>query len=156
MADASGDGAVDQRDLVAHLLWRRAMRNEQPIGPTKRILKRMRLIEIDSGDAGTLGQLSRIGPPGQHGDIDRIGSEEAGRRRADATRRADYGDPRLVRRRLDFLGHGEVTLVSWNNQSNIYGTTVPRCQVGVFMSGKPQFDEVAEIAAAIEVFWRNG
>lgn len=27
---------------------------------------------------------------------------------------------------------------------------------GVFMSGKPQFDEVAVIAAAIEVFWRNG
>jgi TetR/AcrR family transcriptional regulator, copper-responsive repressor len=26
----------------------------------------------------------------------------------------------------------------------------------VFMSGKPQFDEVAVIAAAIEVFWRNG
>src|SRR6478736_6777757 len=24
------------------------------------------------------------------------------------------------------------------------------------MSGKPQFDEVAVIAAAIEVFWRNG
>src|SRR5258705_14007314 len=77
MAAASGDGAVDQRDLVGHLLWRRAMRNEQPIGPTKSILKRMRLIEIDSGDAGTLGQLSRVGPPGQHGDIDRIGSEEA-------------------------------------------------------------------------------
>jgi AcrR family transcriptional regulator len=27
---------------------------------------------------------------------------------------------------------------------------------GVFMSGKPQFDEVAVIAAAIEVFWRSG
>jgi AcrR family transcriptional regulator len=27
---------------------------------------------------------------------------------------------------------------------------------GVFMSGKPQFDEVAVIAAAIEVFWRRG
>lgn len=27
---------------------------------------------------------------------------------------------------------------------------------GVFMSGKPQFDEAAVIAAAIEVFWRNG
>jgi AcrR family transcriptional regulator len=26
----------------------------------------------------------------------------------------------------------------------------------VFMSGKPQFDEVAVIAAAIEVFWRRG
>jgi len=130
MADASGDGAVDQRDLVGHLLWRRAMRNEQPIGSTKSILKRMRLIEIDSGDAGTLGQLSRVGPPGQHGDIDRIGSEEAGQRRADATCRAGYGDPRLVRRRLDFPGHVEVTLVSWNDQSKIYGTIVPRCQVG--------------------------
>ena len=96
----------------------------------KRVLKRMRLIEIDSGDAGTLGQLSRVGPPGQHGDIDWIGSEEAGQRRADATRRAGYRDPRLVRRRLDFLGHGEVILVSWNDQSNIHGTIVPRCQVG--------------------------
>ena len=139
MADASGDGAVDQRDLVGHLLWRRAMRNEQPIGPTKSILKRMRLIEIDSGDAGTLGQLSRVGPPGQHGDIDRIGSEEAGQRRADATRRAGDGDPRLVRRLdllgdflRDFLGHGEVTLVSWNNRSNILGTIVPKCQGGVY------------------------
>jgi hypothetical protein len=60
------------------------MRNEQPIGPTKRILKRLRPIEIDSGDAdtlgGTFGQLNRVGPPGQHGDIDRIGSEEAGQR----------------------------------------------------------------------------
>ena len=120
LADASSDGGVDQRDLVGHLLWRRAMRNEQPIGPTKCLLKRMRLIEIDSGDAGTLGQLSRVGPPGQHDYIDRIGSEEAGQRRADATRRADYGDPRLVGRRLDFLGHGEVTLVSLNNRSNIY------------------------------------
>ena len=110
MADASGDGAVDQRDLVGHLLWRRTMRNEQPIGPTKRIPKGMRLIEIDSGDAGTLGQLSRVGPPGQHGDIDRIGSEEAGQRRADATRRADYGDPRLVRRRLDFLDMSKLPL----------------------------------------------
>ncbi|HVQ73389.1 MAG TPA: helix-turn-helix domain-containing protein [Bradyrhizobium sp.] len=26
----------------------------------------------------------------------------------------------------------------------------------VVMSGKPQFDEVAVIAAAIEVFWRSG
>src|SRR5258707_15321635 len=98
------------------------MRNEQPVGSTKRILKRMRPIEIDSGDAdtlaGILGQLSRVGPPGQHGDIDRIGSEEAGQRRADATCRAGYGDPRLVRRRLDFPGHVEVTLVS--------GTISPR------------------------------
>jgi hypothetical protein len=35
-----------------------------------------------------------------------------------------------VRRRLDFPGHVEVTLVSWNDQSKIYGTIVPRCQVG--------------------------
>ena len=27
---------------------------------------------------------------------------------------------------------------------------------GVFMSGKPQFDDVAVIAAAVEVFWRKG
>ena len=27
---------------------------------------------------------------------------------------------------------------------------------GVFMSGKPQFDEAAVVAAAIEVFWRHG
>src|SRR5258705_3151971 len=148
MAAASGDGAVDQRDLVGHLLWRRAMRNEQPIGTTKCLLKRMRLIEIDSGDAGTLGQLSRVGPPGQHGDIDRIGSEQAGQRRADATRRTRYGDARLARCRLDFPGHVEVTLVSWNDQSKMSS--------GVFMSGKPQFDEAAVVAAAIEVFWRHG
>ena len=50
------------------------MRKEQPIGTTKRLLKRMRLIEINSGDAGVAGQLNRVGPPGQHGDIDRIES----------------------------------------------------------------------------------
>ena len=111
MADASGDGAVDQRDLVGHLLWRRAMRNEQPIGPTKRILKRMWLIEIDSGDAGTLRQLNRVGPPGQHGEIDRIGIKEAGQRRADAPRRTRYGNARLAGYRLDFPGHVEVPLV---------------------------------------------
>ena len=55
MADAGSNGGVDQCDLVGHLLWRRAMRNEQPIGTTKRLVKRMRLIEIDRGDAETLG-----------------------------------------------------------------------------------------------------
>jgi hypothetical protein len=60
MADASSNGSVDQCDLVGHLLCRRAMRNEQPIGPPERILKRMRLIEIDGGDAGTRGRLSRV------------------------------------------------------------------------------------------------
>src|SRR6267378_1660524 len=129
LADASSDGAVDQRDLVGHLLWRRAMRKEQPIGPMKRVLKRMRLIEINSGDAGPVGQLSCVGPPGQDDDIDWIGSEEAGQRRADAPRRTRYGNAGLARCRLDFPGHVEVTLVSWNDQSKIYGTIVPRCQV---------------------------
>jgi hypothetical protein len=132
MADASSYGGVDQRDLVRHLLWRRTMRNEQPVGTTKRVLTRIRLIEIDSGDAGTLGQLSRVGPPGQHRDIDRIGSEEAGQRRADATRGTGYGDSQLVRRRLDFLGHSEVTLVSWNNRSNIWNDRSKMSSAGVY------------------------
>jgi AcrR family transcriptional regulator len=33
---------------------------------------------------------------------------------------------------------------------------VPRCQKKIFMSGKPQFDEQAVIAAAVTVFWRYG
>jgi hypothetical protein len=128
LADAGRDGTVDQRDLVGHLLWRRAVRKEQPIGAMKRVLKRMRLIEINSGNAGPLGQLNCVGAPGQHDDIDRIGSKQAGQRRADAPRRTRYGNARFARCRLDFHGHVEVILVSWNDQSNINGTIVPRCQ----------------------------
>jgi len=36
------------------------MRNEQPIGPTKSILKRMRLIEIDRGDVDTSGAMRAL------------------------------------------------------------------------------------------------
>ena len=39
------------------------------------------------------------------------------------------GNARLARSRLDFPGHVKVTLVSWNDRSNIYGTIVPGCQV---------------------------
>ncbi len=85
MADAGGNGPIDQRDLIGHLPWRCAMRNEQPIDATKRLHKRLRLIEVDRGGGDTAGQLGRIGPPGQRNDIDRIGGKEAGQRRADAT-----------------------------------------------------------------------
>src|SRR3984957_14804802 len=50
--------------------------------------------------------------------------------------------------------------VSWNYRSKICGTIVPRCQATAppegSMSGKPQFDEAAVIAAAMKVFWRHG
>ena len=86
------------------------MRNEEAIGTTKRILKRMRLIEIDRGDADTLRHLGRIGPPGQHGDIDRIGSKEAWSGLADATRCARYGDTRLCRVDWIFLDMAKLPL----------------------------------------------
>jgi len=47
MADASGDGAVDQRISVGPLAWRVHAKYEQPIGPTKSILKSMLVIEIE-------------------------------------------------------------------------------------------------------------
>src|ERR1700722_11019777 len=82
------------------------MRNEQPVGATKRLHKRVRLIEVDRGGGDPAGQLGSVGAPGKRNDIDRIGSKKAGQRRADATCRARDGDARLARRGLNFFGHG--------------------------------------------------
>ena len=38
------------------------MRNEEPIGTTKRLLKRIRPIEIDRSDRDTVRRLGSIGP----------------------------------------------------------------------------------------------
>ena len=53
------------------------MRNEEPIGTTKRLLKRIRPIEIDRSYRDTVRRLGSIGPPGQRHDVDRVGGEQA-------------------------------------------------------------------------------
>src|ERR1700691_5288276 len=131
------------------------MRNEQPIGATKRRHKRVRLIEVDRGDGDTAGQLGRIGPPGQRDEFDCIRAKKTGQRRADATGRPGDGDPRLARGGLNFFGTYRYILILeqsvqhiWNDRSKMSSEEL--------MSGKPQFDETAVIAAATEVFRRHG
>jgi hypothetical protein len=86
--DAGGNSAVDQGDLVSDLLQRRSMGDEQPVRSAQRIGNRRRFVEINRDGGHPLGQSRRIGAAGQCDDIDGIGGEKAGQRRADTTGRA--------------------------------------------------------------------
>jgi hypothetical protein len=47
VADAGGDSCVDQRDLVDHLMQRRAVRDEKSIDTVKSALEGGRFFEVD-------------------------------------------------------------------------------------------------------------
>jgi len=143
MADASSDGGVDQRiswPLVVATCHAKGTADR----PTKRVLKLYALIEIDSGDAGTLGQ-PRL----------RWAAGSARRYRPDRSRSlvsvvptrpvaARYGNARCACLGF-FLDMSKLPL--YLGRSVQHNGTIVQDVKWVLMSGKPQFDEVAVIAA---------
>jgi len=114
-------GRRSTRSRLATLLWRRANANEQSRSP-HRAFGSVFAYRNDSGDVAPLGIKPRRARRVSTVKSTRILIEEAGQRRADATCSRRLWRSALVRRRLDFPGHVEVTLVIFgNDQSKIYG-----------------------------------